>query len=284
MHLLFNDDHILKPISDQVWVDLSVTLQYKMSAKTIYVAVYQNRHDWQNKIKNLLGIQNQPNVSSMDTESTSSSSSTGEENNKKLFNLTVPYKSKGNIRYYDILKPGVWTDIINDAFLSNHKLPCCFIYKRGKVNKDISKSKHYLTFEATCKECKNDLFGWSDAKPKPGEPLNLYILTKNTVCDEINHTTKRPLKGIKRKMVGCELSTDVPSNWRRKQVKDLDFGRISPPNLYTNNVLSKTKQDYIDKSLGVINTNPIDSLIELKHTSQAGNIHHIGSDPVIIHY
>lgn len=109
-------------------------------------------------------------------------------------------------------------------------------------------------------------------------------MTKNTVGDEINHTTKRPLKGTKRKMVGYELSTDVPSNWRRKQVKDLDFGRISPPNLYKNNVLSKTKQNYTDKSLGVINRNPIDSLIELKHTSQAGNIHHIGSDPAIIHY
>jgi len=85
-------------------------------------------------------------------------------------------------------------------------------------------------------------------------------------------------------MVGYELSTDVPSYWRRKQVKDLDFGRISIPNLYKNNVLSKTKQDNIDKSLGVINRNPIDSLIELKHTSQAGNVHHIGSDPAIIHY
>lgn len=295
MHLLFNDDHTLRPISDQVWVDLSVALQYKMSAKTIYIAVYQNRHDWQNKIKHLLGIQNQQNVSPIETESSSSSSSTEENNNKKLFNLTipdfsnillssVPYKSKGNIRYYDILKPGTWTDIINDAFLANYKLPCCFIYKRGKVNKDISKSKHYLTFQAACKECKNDLFGWSDAKPKPGEPLHLCILTKNTAGDEINHTTKRPLKGTKRKMVGYDLSTDVPSNWRRKQVKDLDFGRISPPNLYKNNVLSKTKQDYIDKSLGVINRNPIDSLIELKHTSQAGNIHHIGSDPAIIHY
>lgn len=75
MHLLF-DDHILRPISDQVWVDLSVALQYKMSAKTIYIAVYQNRHDWQNKIKHLLGIQNQPNINPMETESTPSSSST----------------------------------------------------------------------------------------------------------------------------------------------------------------------------------------------------------------
>jgi len=90
MHLLFNDDQILRPISDQVWVDLSVALQYKMSAKTIYIAVYQNRHEWQNKIKDMLGIQNQQNVNVNETESTSSSF-TEEENNNKLFNLTISY-------------------------------------------------------------------------------------------------------------------------------------------------------------------------------------------------
>jgi len=40
MHLLFNDNQILRPITDQVWVDLSVALQYKMSAKTIYISSY----------------------------------------------------------------------------------------------------------------------------------------------------------------------------------------------------------------------------------------------------
>lgn len=106
---MFNDDNILRPISDQEWVDLSVEFQYKMSAKTIYIALYQNRHDWQNKIKDMLSVQIQQNISVKVTESTSCSS-TEEEINKKLFHLTlshtdfsniflisVPYKSKGNI-------------------------------------------------------------------------------------------------------------------------------------------------------------------------------------------
>lgn len=138
-----------------------------------------------------------------------------------------------------ILKLGTWTDIINDEFVTQHKLPCNFIFKRGKVNKDLSKSKNYIRFEATCKDCNNGLFGWSDVKPKSGEPLNLYILTKNTKDEEIKHKTKRPLVGMKRKMVGQKLSMDIPSNWRCKHVKNLEFGKISPPNSYENNVLVK---------------------------------------------
>lgn len=296
MHLLFNKDNVLKPVSDQVWVDLSIALEHKMSANTIYISVYQNRHEWQSKIREMLGLQIQQLVSENETDISTLSSSLDEQN-KMLFNLTlsynnyssiflnaIPYKEKGSIRYYDILKPGEWTDVINDAFITEHKLPCNFIYKRGKVNKDLSRSKYFFSFVARCKDCNNELFGWCDNKPKPGEQLNLYILTKNTVGEEIEHRSKRPLKGIKRKMVGQELMSDLPSNWRRKNVKDFEFGRISPPNLYKNNTLSKTKQEFVDKSLGITIKNPIELLIELKHTTQAGNIHHIGSDPVIIHY
>ena len=40
--------------------------------------------------------------------------------------------------------------------------------------------------------------------------------------------------GSKRLKIGEELVTDIPSNWRRKNIKDMDFSCISAPNLYTN--------------------------------------------------
>lgn len=58
-------------------------------------------------------------------------------------------------------------------------------------------------------------------------------------------------------MVSEELSTNVGSNWRRKNVANSDFGRISPANLYSLNALSKTKQQFKDATLGVTKKCPI---------------------------
>jgi len=175
---------------------------------------------------------------------------------KKLFKITISFDTFSKIcpvtqtykdktrrcRDYDVLKPHMWTDVINDLFLKKHKLPCNFTYKRVKVSRDTSRSKKYISFGANCKDCGTELEGWADSKPKSGEFLLINIFANDTIGTETRHTTKRQLKGYIRKRVGEELSTDVGSNWRRKNVADLEFGRISPPNLYNLNVLSKTKQ------------------------------------------
>lgn len=49
-------------------------------------------------------------------------------------------------------------------------------------------------------------------------------------------------------------------------------------------VLSKAKQEFFDKKLGVSKTNVIESLMELKHTSLAGSIHTIWCDPLLVNY
>lgn len=90
--------------------------------------------------------------------------------------------------------------------------------------------------------------------------------------------------GSKRYKISQELATDIPSNWKRENIDSMEFGNVSPPNLYKNNILSKAKQQYVDKKLGINKTNVIDSLIEIKHTFQAGSIHTIGCDPLLVHY
>lgn len=102
---------------------------------------------------------------------------------------------------------------------------------------------------------------------------------------ELTHITKRQLKGDKRKQVGQQLSTDLASNWRRHNVSDIEFGRISPPNLYRHEVLRITKQEFKDEALGIKIKCPINSLVEFKNNSQySESIHHIAIDPLIVHY
>jgi hypothetical protein len=152
--------------------------------------------------------------------------------------VTVKYKNNGKERKYNILQNG-WTDVINDAFIGTHGLPCNFIYKRAKVYDVTLNCNKFITFSAKCKDCGSSLNGWSDKGPQLEQPLIIQLRAKNTRGREMEHNTKRPLKGLKRSVVGAELLTDIPANWKRKSVSNLKFGCDLPPNVYSNNVLSK---------------------------------------------
>jgi len=68
-------------------------------------------------------------------------------------------------------------------------------------------------------------------------------------------------------------------------VSNLKFGCDLPPNFYSNNVLSKAKQQHSYNVLGITEKCPIKSVIELKHNSiHSGSIHSIGCDPFLLHY
>ncbi|KAL5237639.1 hypothetical protein ACI65C_005049 [Semiaphis heraclei] len=296
-HMIFIGEK-LKPVSDKIWTELSFDIENKITPNSLYICVYQNRYGWKNRLRDLCGIQNSPPtvIHNKDSES-SNYSDTEPEGNRIDFYFTIPYdkysdiipcttryKKKETSRSYSILKQYAWADVINDAFIKKHNLPCNYIYKRAKVSMDINNAKYFIKFQAKCKDCNEDLFGWCYKKPENLEPLEVHILTKDTRGEERNHLSKRPLMGSKRLKIGEELATDIPANWRRKNTKDMEFDCVSPPNLYTNNVLSKAKQNYTDNLLKIPRKNVLESLVELKHTLLAGNIHNIGCDPLYVHY
>lgn len=55
--------------------------------------------------------------------------------------------------------------------------------------------------------------------------------------------------------------------------------------LYNTRILQKAKQDVLDSNLGVHGSDPVLSLIELKHGSELnGSIHTISIDKCFVHY
>lgn len=267
-----------------------------MSPITIYIALYQNQNGLQDRLREKCGFR-KPIIKNEIDEIKEFvypvSSNTDEETEKKLFHLQIPlcyqpcatrYKRNQSSRLYNVLKPYAWTDVINDAFINRYNFPCNFIYKRARVSDDTSNSKHFFTFNARCKDCKEDLFGWFDKRPKYFEPMELNILVIDTRGKENIHSTNRPLMGTKRLKISKELENNIPSNWKRQNTNNMEFGNVSPPTTYRNNVLSKVKQQFVDKQLGINKSNVIESLIEIKHNSQAGSIHSVGCDPLFVHY
>lgn len=301
---MFNENGKLINSNDPIWTILSAELDGKIAPKSIYINILLNRNGWQTKLREIYDIKiyennDHNNVEVSDNDSSSSSSSSlNTDSKRKLFKVKIPYdlyrtilpeknvyKDGKKFRTYEVLKPFMWTDVVNDAFINAHRLPCNFIYKRGKVFRSSKCSKHFVTFQAHCKDCGAKLSGWSDHEPEEGEPLIIIISTNDTRGEEQKHTTKRPLKGNKRLSVGSDMVKDLASNWRRNNVIDVEYVRISPPNLYNLQTLRKAKQEYRDKKLGIKYKCPIESLVEFKHNSKhSGSIHSIGIDPFFAHY
>lgn len=89
----------------------------------------------------------------------------------------VQYKNNSTIGSYNVLKKNTGSDVVNDAFLLKYKLPCNFVYKRCKVKINSGNSQYFIHFEAKCKDCNNNLQGWSYNEPIIGHSLKLEIRT-----------------------------------------------------------------------------------------------------------
>lgn len=91
----------MKPYTDHVWTTICEQLGNKCIPKTLYISVFQDRHDYQSKLKKSLNIFS-TNNDSFDNSSEKSSDNNledetnsekdDEENKKKQFNLSIPYE------------------------------------------------------------------------------------------------------------------------------------------------------------------------------------------------
>jgi len=296
---LFDSVGNVIPYSNKLWLQLSESLDRKVSPHTLYNNVSQNRHSWKNNLKLLISRPSIDNATLVEAETDQNSDSDGETDaseDSHIYTFDIPYRDyikmnpiqikygrNKNSKSYLTLKPGVWTNVINDWFIKCCKAPCNIIYKRCRLANDSSRSKNYITFSGKCKDCGANATGWVDKKPDGAMPLVTNICLTG-VDLKSNHVSKRPLNAQKRTEVGQHLLHDCASNWVRDEVAPLQFGDKIPPNIYKKCVLRKCKQQEKDKKLGIVLKCPIMSLIEFKHSSYAGSIHYVCADPFIIHY
>lgn len=177
-----------------------------------------------------------------------------------------------------------WVDVFLDYFYEQHGLPCSYAMKYHHVSSQSCES--YISFKGKCTDqsCRAVMFGDISRVPEPGENVNLNILTVNTI--DIKHNTKRFLREPKRSIISQDVLNNGLYKWQRITAdQSMYYGDAVPPNIYDSTMLRKAKQQYMDKSLGINGTNPIDSLISLKYEMKHnGTIHHISSDPFFVHY
>ncbi len=154
----------------------------------------------------------------------------------KQFN-TKTRSLKHKKREYTILKPGIWTHVINHHIWQEVKSPCTFAFKRAKVYP--SATEKYIEIRGKCKECHGHIHIKCDREPEMNSPMMLKCFIKNT--DDSLHTgcSKRPMSGNLRVQISKELCEGRMESqvWRASEAtKLMDLGDPEPsylPNLAT---------------------------------------------------
>lgn len=89
------DNGVLRGLTHKIWDSLSQELKNKIPKKNLYIYVYQNRYNFQTRLKELLKIND--NVAVDEYESNSVESNDGSEKNlvsdgEKMFVLEIAYE------------------------------------------------------------------------------------------------------------------------------------------------------------------------------------------------
>lgn len=198
------------------------------------------------------------------------------ERHAKNYNVTIPYLAYEPIKPQIKLQPTKigprnvwklqkgWADVFLDHFFQQYRFSCSFSVKYHHVIPEPIHSD-YISFKGRCSDHNRraSFFGVKN-EPKPGENVTVNFLAINTTG--IEHTKKRFLKQPKRSFISEDIINSGASQWRRKTVdKLIDYGEVEPPILYKSSVLRKAKQQHIDSKLGIDGSDPINSIVALKH-------------------
>jgi len=173
-----------------------------------------------------------------------------------------------------------------DTFWEQHKLPCTFVIKKHHVS--YSGRGDFITFSGNCVDanCKTAFFGGVAEEPIADNDVEVSIITADIISVEHTNNKKRFLRYPKRQKISEVVQCIGATQWQRNFADEcMDFWDDQPPTFYSKDILRKAKQDVVDSNLGIQGSDPVLSLIELKHGSEhSGSIHTISIDKIFVHY
>lgn len=185
---------------------------------------------------------------------------------------------KGNgVRSYEVLKPGVWSNVILDHVTKKRRdITCEWVFQ---ANKCYRNGVIFLKIKAKCKICCSFLSGIVEHEPEESEPVNINFeltaldLSRHEGVEKQNvkiggeyakqvYGTKKPASVIRRNLLGKKASLFVRP-----------YGRVP-----TANAIRCGK--YRNRQKEKLSTCPYDALSYLKASTKYMNtIHFIGKDP-----
>ncbi|CAH0394079.1 unnamed protein product [Bemisia tabaci] len=303
---LFTTDGSLVPRTHSIWTRASNFTGKSMKPVSIFLMVQKNRYDFLHILSKEAGMNY-----SFDSHDSFSSGEVGNtshetditddesELHEDHFTIKLSYREYLDIlpgeeatsksdrkRKYISLKAGAWTSVLYREIYKSTAGPCVWCFKKSRIARNTDYGGFYLIISAYCKDCSAKMEGRTRSRPEENMPLIIECSIEPPKLKRSQHSSKRPLNGEERKVVGEKLETNIACNLRRSQIRtSCKYGDFLPANVPSVEVLRKAKQEHIDKKLNITVKHPILSLITLKNTEpHAGSIHDISIDPVMILY
>ncbi|KAJ1518857.1 hypothetical protein ONE63_011530 [Megalurothrips usitatus] len=298
---LFDEHGKLLPASSPVFKDISKALNAagrKMSPKYVWVFISNDRHGI------LRCLRGEENVD-MDDEL-----GKGEEESEVVlpsrdFSIIIDAESwdemkpvsrrreradrPGMLRTVLSLPPFGWTHILARLMWEQHQLPCSMVFRRSRVNTTPSVSSKYVVIEdGQCPECNGVASGYINTEPEAGHAVELRLRCTDT--RGLAHDKKRQCRGREREQIGNDIQGKSTQEYRRNDSKGkVSEKGISAPNIYSDEVLRKIRQEKLRQKLSALriplSTNPFEALGEMKYCHPfLGSVHFISIDPVIVMY
>lgn len=229
--LTFHDvDGNFRPMSHEVWRLAHDRLKEHMSLKYIYLYITENRNGILKKLygddapigkQGSVQRNQSPKILNVSTSSNWSDSGFTEAPSirtilclsKDTWAKINPGKIRIGQRIYESLKPG-WTSILYEEIWAQLKIPCCYSFKHGRINKN---DKFYLTVKGSCAECGAPFHAYILDEPDPLEKVILHLSTYDTT--NIQHDKKRQLRGVERDNAVKDLQGSSTYAWRREKAQ-----------------------------------------------------------------
>lgn len=172
---IFQGHNIVGP-THPIWSEVQNNLNGEISSKSLYTIVKCDRND----ILSKLNINNPrgPSSEEVDGDNITENECSDSENIDNIeFKITLSKEEWNSLkcekkyheqnsqyltRFYKVLSPGSWTDIVHSHFWDQTKIACPDTYKRAKI---YESGINYCEFHGKCKSCHSYLKGILQEKP-----------------------------------------------------------------------------------------------------------------------
>lgn len=279
------------PPKSVIWQELIKSLTDKVSEKALYTAALRWWSD--HRSVEVIDSQSHCNLSNASSDFDSSTNSVDQghvikfsiELSAKVWDSIKPvtklYSRKtGNqsgVRPYEVLKPGVWSNVILDNVTKKRRdIPCAWVFETNKCSRE---GTNFIKLKARCNVCGSILTGLLEDEPESNEPI--LIRFEVTQLNRNLHDGEEP-KSIK---VGGEYVKEIcakkkPATTIRRSILKRKAALFVRPygRVPTSNAIRCMKYRHRQKEK--LSTCPFKSLSYLKASSKYMNtIHFVGNDP-----
>ncbi|OXU17714.1 hypothetical protein TSAR_004725 [Trichomalopsis sarcophagae] len=183
---IFHQDGTLKNKNNSVWNEIKVTLHLKMSAFSLYLYVYTNRHECKTNLESHFRIPSKKRkVIEKDTDPDYCVTGTCNPHGCDPLNFEIAIQINKLIDLTTIKRQADWDNKLKDEIKRSQNVPCIYRIPSCYLTKNSFK------FKGSCNDCGTHVSGESDSINDKNDDEYLKIQISTFSTHAIPHSKKK---------------------------------------------------------------------------------------------